>query len=114
LHTLTVGSGNVFTNEVGANRKFTVPSINQYRQLNSTRPAEVKKCFHCGSNRTTCVQNVVDYHYRAIGHSYRDVGRLKWLTRRHIGVVSPEPGIERAYNGYEALDTLDIFGQSTS
>jgi hypothetical protein len=73
LNALTAGSGNVFTYEIWPDRQFSVTSIYQHRQLNSTRPTEVEKCFHGGSNRAACVENVVDDHYRLAVDAFKDV-----------------------------------------
>src|SRR5713226_9601106 len=62
LDALGVGGGHVLADVVGSDGQLAMASVDEHRQLNRARPAEVEQRVHRGPCRSSAVNHVVDEH----------------------------------------------------
>src|SRR5260370_19075857 len=73
LDALRVGGGHVLADVVGPYRQLAMASVDQHRQLDRARPAEVEQRVHRRPRRAPAVDHVVDEH----DHLAVDVGPVR-------------------------------------
>src|SRR5258708_285563 len=76
LDALRVGGGHVLADVIGSDRQLAMASVDQHRELDRARPAEVEQRVHRGPRSAAVVDHVVDEH----DHLAVDVG--------HVGLES--------------------------
>src|SRR5713226_1667027 len=62
LDALRVGGGHVLADVVGSDRQLAMASVDEHRQLDRARPAEVEQRVHRRPRRASAVDHVVDEH----------------------------------------------------
>src|SRR5207302_2162785 len=113
LDVLVLPRGQVLAHEVRPDRKLPVPAVDQDRQLDRVRPAEVHQRIHGRADRSSRVEDVVDQHDAPAGDVERDP-RLVDLggLRAESDVVAIEGDVEDAHSNGGPLDAFDLRGQA--
>ena len=106
------GGGDVLADEVGTDREFAVPAVDEDGEADGARPAEVVHAVEGGTHRASRHQDVVDEDDRLaldVGEVARLGLRLDPALRE---VVAVERDVERADRRPGALDRLDLVGDA--
>ena len=110
---LDQGGGQVLADEVGADRQLAVAAVDQHREPDGPRAADVVHRVERGADRAAGEQHVVDEHDDlAVDAAVRDLGGQQGAGRPHPQVVAVHRHVERADGDVDALDGGDLGGDA--
>src|SRR5258708_37580252 len=96
MHTLAVGSRDIFSDEISFDRELAVTAVYENRELDSFRAAEIVQGIHGCPDRTPTEEHVVDEHDGFAGDIERDNGGKNIRRSPLIEVIAVHANIERA------------------
>src|SRR5712671_6044588 len=99
MHTLDVGGGDIFPDEISLDRELTMTAVDQHSQLDAFRPAEIIKGIHGRADSAPAKEHVIDEHDGFAGDIKRDDGGKNIRRGALIEVIPVHAHIERA-GGY--------------
>jgi hypothetical protein len=111
LYALLERGGNVLADVVGLDRKLTVTTIDEYRQLHCRRPAEIGKGIEGGSDRPPGVVDVVDQDYGPTARVDRKEGSSEAGSGTVTEIVAVKPNVQRPNRHLLVLNAGDRLGQ---
>src|SRR5438445_6191324 len=71
-HVFVASSGQIFADEIGSDRQFTMAAIDQDSQLNTYGPAEVIQRIHGCADGASAVKDIIHQHHRFSGNVKRN------------------------------------------
>ena len=95
-HVLADARRQVLAHEVGADRQLAVAAVDQHRELDRLRPAELGERVERGADGAAGEEHVVDEHHHPAGDVDRHLGRAERLDLSEADVVAVEGDVERA------------------
>src|SRR5260370_9458202 len=84
LDALGVGGGHVLADVVGSDRQLAMAAVDEHRQLDRARPAEVEQRVHRGPCGASAVDHVVYEH----DHLAVDVGHVRLESMRGLAQMA--------------------------
>jgi hypothetical protein len=106
------GRRNVFANEVSLDRQFAMTTINQHRELDTARPAEIIQRIHRGPDSATAEENIINQHNRLTGDVDRDFGWLDIGSDAAIQIVAMHADIQTSCGNWMVQDLGESLSQA--
>src|SRR6266566_8536392 len=94
LDALRVGRRHVLAHVIRTDRKLAVTAVQEHRQLDRPRPAEIHQRIHRGACSAAVVDHVVDQHHHLAADVRQLADRLVAVWRPEVEIVAMERHVQ--------------------